>query len=141
MKRIISFLLSIVMVISMLPVSAFATDVQPEETIPAVEETVPVTETVVEETTAAEETTALETESTVPQETTPAEPTLPEETAAAEETEPAAKREVVSIEKIIPIDADNEDNELALQLYLEDLFDDNRPAVFGTAAREELSDV
>ena len=122
MKRVISFLLSIVMALFMLPVSAFATDVQPEETIPAVEETVPSTETVVEE-------------------TTPAEPTIPEETVAVEETKPAAKQEVVSVEKIISVDADNEDNELAFQLYLEDLFDDNRPAVFGTAAREELSDV
>ena len=122
MKRVISFLLSIVMALFMLPVSAFATDVQPEETIPAVEETVPSTETVVEE-------------------TTPAEPTIPEKTVAVEETKPAAKQEVVSVEKIISVDADNEDNELALQLYLEDLFDDNRPAVFGTAAREELSDV
>ena len=110
------------MALFMLPVSAFATDVQPEETIPAVEETVPSTETVVEE-------------------TTPAEPTIPEKTVAVEETKPAAKQEVVSVEKIISVDADNEDNELALQLYLEDLFDDNRPAVFGTAAREELSDV
>lgn len=122
MKRVISFLLSIVMALFMLPVSAFATDVQPEETIPAVEETVPSTETVVEE-------------------TTPAEPTIPEKTVVVEETKPAAKQEVVSVEKIISVDADNEDNELALQLYLEDLFDDNRPAVFGTAAREELSDV
>lgn len=116
MKRTISFLLSLAMIITMLPAGAFAAEL---ETTPVVE-TQAVTEAPTEqeteaaETTAAEtepvETTAVETEPTeIPEETTaPTEETVPEPTEAvveetteiaAEETEEAAAEQTMSFKE------------------------------------------
>lgn len=86
-KRILSFILSIVMVFTMLPVQAFAQENLPEETT-APEETEFVTEASAEaETVPAETTAPASAESEVPvQETTePVETTVPEETEVPEQ--------------------------------------------------------
>lgn len=78
MKRILSLLLSIVMILSMVPAGAFASTL--EETVPEILETVP------EETAAAAETTVIET--TAATEEAPAETAEATEAPAAETTVP-----------------------------------------------------
>ena len=99
MKRTISFLLSLAMIITMLPAGAFAAEL---ETTPVVESQA-VTEAPAEQETEAAETTAAETE---PVETTEA--VIPEEPAAETEEAPteAAAAETVAEEAAATVEDD-----------------------------------
>ena len=131
-KKLTSGLLALLLILSMFPVQAFATEpteipvvteaveqtvpaeetIPAEETVPVTEETVPVTEETVpvtEETVPATEETVPATEETVPvtEETVPAtEETVPvtEETVpATEETVPVTEETVPATEETVPV--------------------------------------
>ena len=146
-KRIIGFVLALVLVVGMLPRGVFAAEVETlpiEEAMPAVETT---EESVMETTLPAE---ATEESATLPAETELA--TVPteiaEETAAAEtveettvpeETEPEEIYEEVT--EVVVADAELPDNAELYDGYLTRMFYGSNVAFFGTNARERLTEV
>ena len=119
MKRILSFLLSLAMIFSMLPVSAFAAEEQPEETTAVTE--------------AAEETTAPAEETTAPAEET----TAPAAPAAEEGSEPVQEQTVETGTYVPTVSLADSDTLLEGWLYKQFY---GGISLYGVAAREQLTD-
>ena len=146
MKRVISLLLSIVMVISMLPVSVFATDIQPED--PTMPESAFTSADAGEPVPDESEPVPSESEP-VPSESEPApsesEPAPSESVPVPDESEPAPEQKVQlqlsAVTETASVSADIGDSDELLDGFMYKLFYGDGMSAYGNAAGNRLSPV